>query len=69
MRTRIAIGKKTAWWNRRLKGWWRPWGTVIGFAIAILITSQFARWIAIVMLALGCLFAIAFRLVRHKDEI
>jgi len=69
MRARITIGRKAAWWNRQLKGWWRLWGTVIGFAIGILIASRIARWLVIVLVALGCLFAIAFRLARPNDEI
>jgi hypothetical protein len=67
VRTRITIGKKTAWWNRQLR--WRLWSTLVGFAIGILIASRIARWLVILVVALGCLFAIAFRLARRDDEI
>jgi hypothetical protein len=50
------------------KGWWL-WGSVIGFAIGILTASWIARWPVILLVALGCLFAIAFRLTRNGDEI
>ena len=68
MKTRVVIGKKSAWWNRQLKGWWRL-GSIIGFAISILITSQIARWLAVTVAVLGCLFAIVFRFARKDDEI
>jgi hypothetical protein len=44
-------------------------GSLIGFAISVLIASQIARWIAILMAVLGCIFAIAFRLMRNDEEI
>ena len=45
------------------------WGSVIGFAISVLITSQIARWLAIMLAVLGCLFAMVFRFARKDDEI
>jgi len=68
VKTRVVIGKKSAWWNRQLKGWWMG-GSLIGFAISILITSQIARWLAITLAVLGCLFAMVFRFARKDDEI
>jgi hypothetical protein len=68
MKARVVIGKKSAWWNRRLKGWWM-WGSLIGFVISILIASQIARWLAVTLAVLGCLFAMAFRFARKEDEI
>jgi hypothetical protein len=68
MKTRFVIGKKSAWWNRRLTGKWL-WGSWIGFAISILIASQLARWLVIGVIKLGCLFAIALRLMRSDSEI
>jgi hypothetical protein len=68
VKTRIVIGKNSAWWNRQLEGWWM-WGSLIGFAISILITSQIARWMAIALAVLGCLFALVFRFARKDDEI
>lgn len=67
-RTRIAIGKKQAWWNQRLKGWWTL-GGAIGYAIGVLIASQIARWLPVALLILGAFFAIVFRLVRPRNEI
>jgi hypothetical protein len=44
-------------------------GSLIGFAISVLIASQIARWLAITLVVLGGFFAIVFRLVRRDDEI
>jgi hypothetical protein len=69
MKARVVIGKKSAWWNRQLKGWW-TWGSLIGFAISLLIASQIARWLAITLAVLGCLFAMVFRrFARREAEI
>jgi hypothetical protein len=68
MKARVVIGKKSAWWNRRLKGW-RMRGSLIGFVISILIASQIARWLAVTLAVLGCLFAMVFRFARKEDEI
>ena len=65
---RVLIGKKASWWNRPLKGRWML-GSLIGFAVSVLIASQIARWLVVMLIVLGGLFAIAFRLARKNDEI
>ncbi len=60
--------KKISWWNKPLTSGWMG-GSLIGFAISVLIASQIARWRAILMAVLGCIFAIAFRLMRNDEEI
>jgi hypothetical protein len=67
VKSRLVIGKRSAWWNRQLTGKWL-WGTWIGFGISVLIASQIVRWLAITLAVLGCLFAIAFRLIRKDGE-
>jgi hypothetical protein len=62
------VGRKKTWWNREFKGTWL-WASPIGFALAALISSSLLRWLVVVLSVLGCLFALVFRLTRHRDEI
>ena len=64
----MIIGKKSAWWNRKLKGWWLLGGP-IGFVATLLIAYRIALWLLISLIAFGCLFAIIFRLARKDGEI
>ena len=68
MKNGFVIGKRSAWWNRQLKGKWL-WGSWIGFGISILIVSQIVRWLAVTLAVLGSLFAIAFRFMGKGGEI
>jgi len=62
------VGRRKTWWNREFKGTWL-WASPIGFVVATLITSSMFRWLVLVLSALGCLFALIFRLSRPPDEI
>ena len=62
------VGRRTTWWNREFKGTWL-WASPIGLVVSALITSSLFRWLLLVLSALGCLFALIFRLTRPTDEI
>lgn len=63
------VGRRKTWWNRdRAKGTWL-WASPIGFAESALISSSLLRWFVVALSALGCLFALFFRLTRPDDEI
>ena len=62
------VGRKKTWWNREFTGTWL-WASPIGFALSALIGSSLLRWLVVVLSALGCLFALIFRLTRPDGEI
>lgn len=62
------VGRRKTWWNRQFKGTWLL-GSPIGFALAALISSSLLRWFVVALSALGCLFALIFRLTRPDGEI
>jgi hypothetical protein len=62
------VGRRKTWWNRPFTGKWLL-GSPIGFALAALISSSLLRWFVVALSALGCLFALIFRLARPDDEI
>ncbi len=64
----FVVRKKTTWWNRPLKPWWTV-GSLIGFGISVLIASQIARWLAVSLAVLGCIFAAAFRFARKDGDL
>jgi hypothetical protein len=66
--SRGLVGRRKTWWNRPLKGTWL-WGSVVGYAISLLIVSSFLRWALLFVAILGILFAAMFRALRSDDEI
>lgn len=46
----VAIGKKSARWNRKLKGWWLL-GGAIGFVATLLIAYRIALWFLMALIA------------------
>jgi hypothetical protein len=62
------VGRRKTWWNREFKGTWL-WASPIGLVVAGFTTSSPLRWLVLVLSALGCLFALIFRLARPPDEI
>jgi len=63
-----VVGRRKTWWNRQFRGVWLL-GSLIGFVLSALIQYRWLRWFVIVLSALGCLFALIFRLFRPEDEI
>jgi hypothetical protein len=62
------VGRRKTWWNRPLKGTWLL-GSVVGYAISLLIVSRFLRWALLAVAILGIFFAAIFRTLRSEDEI
>ncbi len=62
------VGKKKTWWNRPLKGTWML-GSVIGYAIGLLIASSYLRWSLLAVAVLGIVFAMIFRVIHGENQI